>query len=104
MRSVRLTGGFSGDVEVRLTDSRGQDLSLSVYKIGLVPLAENVPAATDPLWQAPASSIYPEAGVAVLTMRPTTGQALGKFWPHVLVIDSGRDPELIPADDYVELT
>jgi hypothetical protein len=104
MRSVRVTGGFSGEVEVRLTDSKGQDLSLADFKIGLVPVDGGIPEATSPTWQAVTEVEYPEQGQAVLTMRPTATHPLGRFWPHVLVIDSGRDPELIRADDYVELT
>lgn len=104
MRRIRVTGGFSGEVEIRLTDSRVQDLELSEFKVGLIPLDAEIPAANASVWKTPAAEDYPMDGEAVLTIRPTVADGLGKFWPHVLVIDSGRDPELVRADDYVELT
>lgn len=104
MRTVRVTGGFSGDVEVTLSDRKGQDMSLSTYKMALLPVRGDAPNAESSTWQAPDGTEYPQAGQVILTMRPTDTHALGKLWPAVLIFDSGRPPELIWADDYVELT
>lgn len=104
MRSIQVTGGFSGDVEVRLTDRKGQNLALSTYKMALLPVKGEAPAVNSTVWQAPAEDEYPKDGLAILTMRPTEAHPLGRLWPAVLIFDSGRPPELVWADDYVELT
>lgn len=103
-RSIRVTGGFSGEVELTLTDRKGLDLSAADFKIGLVPVDADAPDEDSPTWQNPASEGFPRLGQVALTMRPTSAHALGLFRPAALVYDSGRPPELIVSDDYVELT
>lgn len=103
MRRIRVTGGFSGEVEVELTDEKGQDMSAVLFKMGLVPLEEAIPAASSETWQTVTEKAFPAPGKAVLTRRPTDTHPLGKFWPHILV-NSGNGWELVKADDYVELT
>lgn len=104
MRSVHVSGGFGGEVEVELTDSKGQSLQPAAYKVGLIPVDGPIPAADSDEWRTPTSKTFPKAGQAVLTLQTDSSFPLGTFWPYVQISDSGRAPELVRADDYVELT
>lgn len=103
---VRVTGGYVGEVSGRVVDKpEGRDpadLSLANIKVMLLKVGSPLPSKNDAAWVTPTSVIYPENGVALVTLSVSSGDP-GRYWFYALPSISPLAIPVRASNEQVEL-
>lgn len=96
MRTITVTGGFSGSATVDLVDSLKQ-LTFATFKMALVPVGrDDPPAVGDATWKDAAA--VQSADKATVSLPVDTNQAVGNYNLAVDVILDGRHEAVWATD------